>query len=71
MTNPTFTRAEIDQRYSLTLTDTQWQIVLEEVEGKDSDQTDWQVIDNTIADLDFLEEEYAWWQQKLDEAKSK
>lgn len=63
------TRKEVEDQYEITLTDNQWAIVVEEVEGKEDGQDDWQVIDDTIADLEFLEAEYAWWAEQVKKAQ--
>jgi hypothetical protein len=66
----TFTREEVEAKYQITLTDNQWSILLEEVEGKEDGEEDSQVIDNTIADLEFLEAEYAWWAEQVKQARA-
>jgi hypothetical protein len=64
------TREEVEDQYELTLTDNQWSILLEEVAGREDDEEIWDVIDNTIADLEFLEAEYAWWAEQVKKAQA-
>jgi hypothetical protein len=64
------TREEVEDQYEIVLTDNQWSILLEEVEGREAGEEIWDVIDNTIADLEFLEAEYAWWAEQVKKAQA-
>jgi len=62
------TRTFVDTKYGISLTDSQWRVVLEEMENEpDSDSisqgltTFDSVLDDVIANLDSLEADYDWW----------
>jgi hypothetical protein len=62
------TREYVNNKYSVTLTDSQWRVVSEEMVGEpDSDSIAYglttyeQVLDYVIDNLDSLEQDYLWW----------
>ena len=63
-------RQDIDKQYGITLTDNQWRIIQAEITDKEDDETDEQVIDDSIANLEYLEAEYAWWENLVSEAQA-
>lgn len=62
-------RQEIDKQYGITLTDNQWRIIQAEITDKEDDESDEQVVDDSIANLEYLEAEYAWWEDKVAQAQ--
>lgn len=62
-------RKEIDKQYGITLTDNQWRIIQAEITDKEDDESDEQVVDDSIANLEYLEAEYAWWEDKVAQAQ--
>ena len=63
-------RQDIDSQYGIVLTDNQWRIIQAEIADKEDDETDDQVVDDSIANLEFLEAEYAWWENLVSEAQA-
>ena len=64
-------RQSIQAQYDFVFTDNQWSILLQELEGKEDWESDDEVIQNTITDIDYLEELYAWWEDQLAQAQQR
>ena len=57
-----YSREEVEELYKVKLTDRQWEILQEEVEGKEDWEDTWvDVIDDVIENLKSYEEEHGWW----------
>jgi uncharacterized protein YpuA (DUF1002 family) len=58
-------RQEIESKYNFTLTDNQFRIIQAEITDKEIADTDSQVVDDSMANLAYLEAEYAWWENQV------
>jgi hypothetical protein len=59
--DPIFTRDDLNERFSITLTDNQWSIILAEVSERDPDEDGWLVIEDVCQNLESYEQEYSAW----------
>lgn len=50
-----------EQRHGVKLTDSQWDIVLEEVRGRDDQEGFFEVLDDVVLNIESYEQEHAWW----------
>lgn len=55
-------RTEIETRFATKLTDRQWNILLQEVEGKEEWELEAQVVEEVMTNLESFEREHDWWE---------
>jgi hypothetical protein len=63
--DPIFTRDDLNERFSITLTDNQWSIILAEVSERDPDEDGWLVIEDVCQNLESYEQEYSAWNHSI------
>ena len=64
-TNWQWTKEEIEDEFDVTLTKRQWEIVLEEVDGREDWEEPWDVIEEVVLNMASYEEEHDWWDKRL------
>lgn len=64
-------KQEVESTYGVSLTDTQWETILWELEIKEDGEDDDDVVAEVLDDLDWHEQDYLWWQKRLAEISAK
>ena len=64
-TNWQWTKEEVEDEFDVTLTKRQWEIILEEVDGREDWEEPWDVIEEVVLNIESYEEEHDWWGERL------
>jgi hypothetical protein len=59
--NPIYTREDLNYKYDIDLTDSQWEMIQEEVANRSEDEDGWAVIEDVCLNLESYEQEYLDW----------